>query len=181
MADVQYRLSNPIPLIHMIPSTAGTPTNIPAAIPAQAGLYIILNQNNPTDNRYMGISKNLRSRFQSRQGACFELGLEQGVLSNVYAYVGTMRYRSTGVVPWTNAPGYENGFLSINIDGLSYDLEHMLIKAAQHAWPACTVTNTQKTNAIANNHMSNDIDIEISWSNGASSTVVTLDALGQLA
>ena len=162
MAEVQYQLNAAIPLNQLLPANPGVPTALPAAFVNQPGLYIILNQNNPQENRYMGISDNLRNRFAGRQGVCFELGFAPQVLNNIYAFLGTMRYRNNGAANWTNAPGYAVPNLMITLDGQNYDLEHLFIKAAQHAWPHGTITNTQKTGVLRNTG-GFPIDVAISW------------------
>lgn len=181
MADVEFNLGAAIMLAPMIPIATGAPTALPAGFPAAAGLYLIYNQN--TNNRYMGISNNLNNRFAGRQGACFELGFPQNVLNNVGAFVGTMRYRNNGVMGWTAAPGYVAGNLTITLDGNNYDLEHMFIKAVQHAWPFSTISNTQKVGALNNASGAHAISIDINYTdnNGAAQTNnVTIAANGQL-
>ncbi|MFM2481961.1 hypothetical protein [Celerinatantimonas sp. YJH-8] len=167
MADVEYQLGAPIALEQMLPAAAGVATAIPAAFTNTAGVYLILNQNNLVENRYMGITHSFQDRFRGRQGACYELGFAQNVLHDIYAFVGSMRYRDSaaaGALPpaWNNAPGYVAGHLTIHLDGQNYDLEHMFIKAAQYSWPLGTITNTQKVGPL-NNTGAYPINITLSW------------------
>lgn len=181
MADVEYRLGNAIALNQMLPVAAGVAAALPATLTATAGLYLILNQNNAQENRYMGISTNLRDRFSGRQAACFELGFAQTVLNNIYAFLGTVRYRNNGVLAWTNPAGYQGGSLQITLDGQNYDFEHLFIKAAQHAWPFGTITNTLKTGMFTNLSALHAINVTISWANGGGNVQVAIPAGGNLA
>jgi len=101
MANIMFNLGAPISLNQMLPDEAGEPVALPHAIPNTQGLYLILNQNNQQENRYMGISVELRTRFAARQGSCFELGFAKSVLNNIYAYLGTASYQNTGAEDWT--------------------------------------------------------------------------------
>ncbi|AXE36372.1 hypothetical protein [Chromobacterium phragmitis] len=177
MAEVQYLLGAPIPLNQMLPNRAGVPTALPAAIVAQAGLYLILNQNNRQENRYMGVTDNFRNRFGIRQGSCFELGFAPQVLNGVYAFLGTMRYRNNGAAGWQTPAGYADANLTISLDGQDYDLEHLFIKAAQHGWPHGTITNTRKTGALANAG-GFPINVTISWNGIAPNQVLVPIAAG---
>lgn len=182
MGNVLYQLGALIPLNQILPNLPGVPVGMPAAFVAQPGIYLILNQNNPQENRYMGISGDLRDRFAGRQGACFELGFPQNVLNNVFAFLGQMFYADQGAVAWTNAPGYVAGNLQFNLDGQVYDLEQMFIKAAQYAWPHGTITNTQKTGPLVNRGV-HPITIQITWmgTNPPNNATVTIPVGGQLA
>lgn len=180
MADVEFRLGNAIALNQMLPGVAGVAVGLPAALTATPGLYVILNQNNAQENRYMGISTNLRDRFSGRQGACFELGFGQAVLNNIYAFLGTVRYRNNVLFGWTNPAGYQWGQLMITLDGQNYDFEHLFIKAVQRAWPYGTITNTQKTGMFPNLGVQ-PINVTISWANGAQNVQVVIPVGGNLA
>ena len=184
MAEVEYRLTHAITLNQILPAGAGVAVGLPADFPNAEGLYLILNQNGMQENRYMGISNDIRDRFAGRQGACYELGFEQAVLNGIYAFIGTMRYRDNGAVGWNNAPGYVAGNLQITLDGHNYDLEHILIKAAQHIWPYGTISNTQKTGALINAG-AYPINIDISWNNAGVGAVqnqnIVIPIAGQLA
>ncbi|MCK6436711.1 hypothetical protein [Rivihabitans pingtungensis] len=165
MAVVRYDFNILFPLNQMLPANPGVAVNL-NGLPATPGLYLILNQQDRAENRYMGISQNVRDRFQGRQGACFELGFSQQALNNIYAFVGTMTYQNTQTnrnpPPFNQAPGYVAGSLQFQLDNQPYDLEHLFIKAAQYAWPNGTITNTQKTGVFTNTG-ANPIDVIFSW------------------
>ena len=173
MAEVHYQLGAAIPLNQMIPEVDGE-AEVPQEIPNAPGLYLILNQANlAVRNRYMGISSHLRDRFRQRQAACFELGFARNILDPVAAYVGQVRYRSHGVAGWSDAAGYREGELSIDLDGYSYDFEHLFIKSAQSIFGG-TITNTKKVRDLTNNHPQHAIDISITWLEGQATLVRTL-------
>ena len=176
MADVEYIFGAPIALNQMLPPTVGDVALVPSAIPATPGLYVIFNGN--TNNRYLGVSENINHRFAGRQEVCFDLGLSQANLNNIVVFCGAMSYRNTGVIAWTQAPGYAADQLNVVIDGSDYDLEHMLIKAAQHAWPDDTVSNTLKVSPL---HVTNQLSIRIAWNGGVKSQQVNIPGGGQLA
>lgn len=179
MARVEYRLSFPIYLTNILPPGPGVPVALPGAFPHNPGLYIILNQNNPQENRYMGISNDLRQRFSERQGVCYDLGFAQAILNGIYAFIGTMRYCSEGDRVWSNPVGYVAGVLNIVLDGYSYDLEHLFIKAVQHTWPYGTITNTRKVGTLYNLG-AYPINVDIYWNNGGYHQGVIIPVGGNL-
>jgi hypothetical protein len=180
MANIMFNLGAPISLNQMLPDEAGEPVALPHAIPNTQGLYLILNQNNQQENRYMGISVELRTRFAARQGSCFELGFAKSVLNNIYAYLGTASYQNTGAEDWTQLDAYGVADINIILDQHTYDLEHIFIKAAQHAWPQGTITNTLKTGEFINLGNST-INVIISWDGlAADSKTVSVPAGGRL-
>lgn len=187
MADVWFDLGNPIQLAPMIPTVAGVATNLPAGIHGNhnGGIYLILNQRYNPPNRYLGITDDFQNRFAGRQGVCFELGITQASLTNVMAFLGTVKYRNNGAMLWTNAGGYTHAHLQITLDMQVYDFEHLFIKVVQHAWPFCTVTNTVKTGMLTNTSMAHPINAQVTWNNGAwggmNSQAVTIPAGGNLA
>ncbi len=170
MAQVEYELGAAVLLSPMI-GALGVATNIPAAIAAVPGIYLILNQNANPQNRYLGISDNLQNRFRGTPGRLLRIGFPTAVLNNVYAFVGTVRYRATplfggwGGGGWTVHGNYLNP--NVFLDFNPYDLEHLFIKSTQHCWPFHTVSNTRKVLPFQNNGGVN-IDVRISWNNGGS-------------
>ena len=187
MADVWFDLGNAIPLAPMIPTVAGTATNLPGGIYGNhnSGCYVILNRSYNPFNRYMGITDDFQTRFSQRQGACFELGIMQATLNHVEAYLGVAKYRNNGALHWTHVAGYVNGQLQISLDGHFYDFEHVFIKSVQHGWPFHTVTNTQKTGILTNASALHAINVQITWNNSVwsgwnTSQAVTIPAGGQL-
>jgi hypothetical protein len=178
MAFVRFILGAPIPLAPIIPLVPGVATALPPQLNHTAGLYLIYNQ--PQNNRYMGVTVDFQNRFAARQGACFELGFPQGVLNNVFAFIGRMEYSNDGFA-WVPAAGYAGASLIINLGGHDYDFEAIFIKAAQHAWPQATITNTVKTAPLVNLG-ANPIQINISWLGVAPGNIATnIPVGGQLA
>jgi hypothetical protein len=168
MAGIEFVLGYPIALRDMIPQRTGVPIDLPREIQARSGIYVILNQyaNQRTPaNRYMGITGNFRTRFASRQGACFELGLEQNSLDGVYAYLGVVHYADENEQGYREPRSYDDDGTRIDLDGVGYDLEHIFIKGVQHLWPYGTVTNTRKTGFLRNSG-SRPIRVRVSWQNG---------------
>ncbi len=176
MADIEFNFGDPIALDVMLPINPGVAVGLPAAINANAGVYIILNRypNRMTpENRYMGITNNFQNRFASRQGACYELGLERQALDGVHAFLGIMRYRNQGAQLWNNPGGYDAANVNIALDGVGYDFEHILIKGVQHLWPYATITNTQKTGGL-NNPGAYALNITVAWTIGGFAQNVNL-------
>ncbi|CAO3374753.1 hypothetical protein [Azospirillum argentinense] len=191
MAEVEFILGEMIPLNTMIPAAAGVPTALPVGIQGNhaAGVYMILNiypvTNNLNNaahyNRYMGVTTDFQNRFASRQGSCFELGLEQNSLDGVYAFIGDSQYRDNGG-GWQNHNNYNpnNNGLDITLDGQNYDLEHIFIKASQYIFGG-TITNTVKVGPLMNTGAYN-IDIRVFWeeNNVQQHLDVTIPPGGQL-
>lgn len=81
MAQIEFNLGRAIPLNTMLPNGGGQAV-LPQGLQHVEGLYIIRNIN--TENRYMGISRDIRNRFAGPQGTCFELGFNRNTLDNIY-------------------------------------------------------------------------------------------------
>ncbi|WP_162801220.1 hypothetical protein [Azospirillum brasilense] len=189
MAEVEFILGAQIQLDAMLPANPGNPTALPVGIQGNTGdgVYIIINvypNNNAIPfNRYMGVTTNFNNRFASRQGSCFELGLEQHTLNGVDAYLGTARYRDNGGL-WHNHNNYtqNNNGLDITLDGQDYDLEHIFIKGCHYIFGG-TITNTLKVAPLVNNGAHN-IVIRVYWddiNNVQQVLDVTIPPGGQLA
>lgn len=168
MAKIIFALGPPIKLNQLLPENAGVPVALPLSITHAQGIYLILNQQlaNPKENRYMGISTDLRKRFASRQGSCFELGFSRITLDDILAFLGKkVSYQNFDDMHVLDVGAYGPTDMDLVLDGHTYDLEHIFIKAAQHAWPYGTITNTQKTGVLINQG-AHPIDVSISWEEG---------------
>lgn len=163
MADVWFKMGYGIALDVMLPSNTGSAT-LPNGIKSNnsGGIYLILNGGQR--NRYMGITKDVEKRFAGRQGACFELGFPQSVLTNVYALIGKVKYRDNGSNTWTTVTDYSA--TTIYLDNQSYDFEHLYIKSVQNMFPHDTITNTKKVSQLWNTHNSHSINVQLTWSGG---------------
>ena len=168
VARVCFALSNGIPLHPMIPAGAGAAA-LPAALTHDPGIYVIHNHSYAPENRYMGITNDFRNRFAGRQGACFELGIRQGALMNVDAYIGRVWYRNVvgfGAGVWNAvALGAYGAVPNMVLDNHNVDFEHLFIKSAQNAFGG-HITNTNKVGAL-HNPSAYPINVRITWNNVA--------------
>ncbi|KVE39849.1 hypothetical protein [Burkholderia sp. TSV86] len=146
MAVIEYVLDYVAMLESMIPEHAGESTSIPDEIVSEPGIYLVVNGR----DAYVGVSKDVRKRFQQRQGACFELCIPRGALKGAHAYVGFVRYRNHGAAAWEYERRYNGNRTTIFLDGHRYDYEHMLIRAFPEMHPDTQMTNSRKTYFLKN-------------------------------
>ncbi|AOK28805.1 MULTISPECIES: hypothetical protein [Burkholderia] len=146
MAVIEYVLDYYALLESMIPERAGESTSIPDEIVSEPGIYVVINGN----EAYVGVSKDVRKRFQQRQGACFELCIPRDALRGAQVYIGSVRYHNHGATAWEYEQRYNGNRTTIFLDGHPYDYEHMLIRAFPEMHPDTQMTNSRKTHSVRN-------------------------------
>jgi hypothetical protein len=122
------------------------------------GMYIIINCNPPTENRYVGISTDIGDRFRTRMATVTELDIDAATLANIHVVWGRVKFRNhpppgapapgppgwsvtnrvgggTVLVPtwsdagWTHAvPPAGHAPFVRTIDGRLVNLEHILVR-----------------------------------------------------
>jgi len=146
MGHVNFNLVNAATLGTLVPPV-GAFAFMPPGL-AGAGLYIIFNSN--TNNRYVGKSSNLTTRFQPRMESVGELGFSTAQLNQIISYWGTVSVGNTpalGGIPvllGVPAGGYAGGVsLWGNIDGVNVEMERLLIRFIMTQFVGGFVTNNQ--------------------------------------
>ncbi|MEO0972292.1 MAG: GIY-YIG nuclease family protein [Pseudomonadota bacterium] len=129
MSVVVYNLLNTALLQGMAPPALPGGRFGRAALPGGligGGIYIIYNNN--TQNRYVGISRQLDRRFGKRMATVTEMGSSFATMTQLVAWWGTVATQNTGAAGApTPIPSYR-GPLNATIDGATVNLERLLVR-----------------------------------------------------
>jgi hypothetical protein len=67
---------------------------IPIGMAGVAGMYIIINCSGAAENRYVGISSNIGTRFGTRMAVVTEMGIDAATLANIHVVWGQVKVRN---------------------------------------------------------------------------------------
>lgn len=171
MGFITYNLNNASLLGGMVPIPGGV-----AALPvglAGAGIYMIANAN--TNNRYVGKSGNLTTRFNKRLESVCEMGFSTAQLNQISVYWGTITSANTpgiGIMPFhigVPAGGYSGGAaLNAVVDGVAVECERLFVRFVMTQFVGGFVTNNHwaAIGATYTNPTPNPITVTFNWGAG---------------
>jgi len=174
MSDIHYNLANGASLGGMAPAAQPGGLFGNAALPQGlqgGGIYMIVNNAINPRNRYVGISINLQSRFNTRMATVTELGLPDNLMNQIYVYWGTIQIRDSPTAlapnpPFRNLQAYGAPLVAA-IDQVQIYLEQLLVRIMLTQWvPGDTVSNNIYANNRYVNPTNNDINVQVSWGGG---------------
>ena len=110
MGYVYFQLNHSASLQTMVPAVmmggGFGAAALPAGMAGMAGIYIIINSQTVPENRYIGISGNIATRFGPRMEVVTELGFPIATMANIHVVWGTVKVRNhaLGAAPTTPTP-----------------------------------------------------------------------------
>jgi len=135
----------------------------PAGMGGVAGVYIIANTS--TNNRYVGISSDLGSRFNTRLAVITEMGFSADQMGQVGVCWGSTFYEDTNSQGVFNVavPASHQPYVVV-IDGYHVNLEHLLIRFVMTQLGAGgTVSNNIAAQTAYVNSSPDDISVRLTW------------------
>lgn len=131
MPEVYFNLENFSTLGGMVPSEQANGEFGEAQLPENMNgshVYLILNINDIPHNRYIGISSNIRQRFNTRLATVVEMGFSQATMDNIGVWWGTAWYRDNAQQQWARIDPQPQQPLNHLINGNNVNLEQLLIR-----------------------------------------------------